>query len=72
MDGGVIYRMTCQLTDLTPLDFFLWGYIKDLLYQMMVQDVGELHCHISAACETVTPVMLQNTGQEVEYHLKIC
>jgi hypothetical protein len=30
--------------DLTPLDFFLWGYIRDLVYQTKVQDVAEL-CH---------------------------
>jgi hypothetical protein len=53
--------------DLTPLDFFLWGYIKDLVYQTKVQDVAELRRRITAACETVTPVMLQ----EVEYHLNI-
>jgi hypothetical protein len=28
---------------LTPVDFFLWGYIKDLVCQMKVQDVDELH-----------------------------
>jgi hypothetical protein len=55
-----------------PLDFFLWGYIKDLVYQTKVQDVAELHHQITAACETVTPVMLQNTWREVEYRLDIC
>jgi hypothetical protein len=29
--------------DLTPLDFFLWGYTKDLVYQKKVQDVAKLH-----------------------------
>jgi hypothetical protein len=58
--------------DLTPLDFFLWGYIKDLVYQTKVQDVAKLHRRITAVCETVTPVMLQNTWQDVEYHLNIC
>jgi hypothetical protein len=28
--------------DLTPLDFFLWGYIKDFVYQKKVQDVAKL------------------------------
>jgi hypothetical protein len=40
--------------DLTLLDFFLWGYIKDLVYQTKVQDVAELRRRITAACETVT------------------
>jgi hypothetical protein len=37
-----------------------------------VQGVAELHCRITAACETVTPAMLQNTWREVEYCLNIC
>jgi hypothetical protein len=64
--------MTCQVTRFDPFRFLCMGYVKDVLYQMMVQDVCELHCHTSAGCETVTPVMLKNTGQEVEYHLEIC
>jgi hypothetical protein len=58
--------------DLTPLDFFIWGYIKDLVYQTKVEDVAELCRRIAAACETITPVMLQNTWREVEYRLDIC
>jgi hypothetical protein len=42
------------------------------VYQTKVQDVDELHCQITVACETVTPVMLQNTWQEVEYHPDSC
>jgi hypothetical protein len=41
--------------------FFSWGYIKNLLYQTKVQDVDELRCQITAACETVKPVVLQNS-----------
>jgi hypothetical protein len=39
---------------------------------MKVQDVAKLCCRRTAACETVTPVMLQNTWKEVKYHLNIC
>jgi hypothetical protein len=46
--------------------------MKDLVYQMKVQDVDELRHQIAAAYKTVTPVMLKNTWQEVEYHLDIC
>jgi hypothetical protein len=58
--------------DLTPLHFFQWGYIKDLVYQTKVQDVVELYRQITAAYETVTPVMLQNTWWKLEYRLDIC
>jgi hypothetical protein len=55
--------------DLTPLDLFLWEYIKYLVCQSKVQDVAELRCLITAVCEAETPVMLQNTWREVEYRL---
>jgi hypothetical protein len=58
-------------SDLTTLDFFIRGYIKDLVYQTKVH-VAELRSRKTAACEIVTPVMLQNTWREVEYRLDIC
>jgi hypothetical protein len=42
------------------------------VYQTKVQDVDELCRRITAACETVTPLMLQNTWPEVEHRLDIC
>jgi hypothetical protein len=59
-------------SNLTPLDFFLWGYIKDLVHQKKVQSVEELRYRITAACKTVTPVMLQNTWREVKYRVDMC
>ena len=28
--------------DITPLDFFLWGYVKDIIYQTKVRDINDL------------------------------
>jgi hypothetical protein len=67
------YRVVSQVTGFDPFRFFLWEYIKNLVYQTKEQDMDELHRRIPAACETVTPVMLQNAWSEVEYyHLDIC
>jgi hypothetical protein len=64
--GGPI-TWPCRSPDFTTVHFFLWGHIKDVVYQMNVQDVDELHHQINAAFETVTPVMLQNTeGTDVQ------
>ena len=32
--------------DLTPLDFFLWGYAKDCVFATPVNDIGELQTRI--------------------------
>jgi hypothetical protein len=44
-----------------PLDFFLWGYVKDIVYKTPVTSVDELKLRIVAAIETVTLQMLENT-----------
>jgi hypothetical protein len=69
---GVLSQSPARSPDLTTSDFFLWGYTKDVVYQTKVQDLDELRCRITAACETVTPVMLQNTWRETECRLDIC
>jgi hypothetical protein len=36
---------------LTPLDFFAWGFIKDVVYSRKVQDLADLRQHIIEAVE---------------------
>jgi hypothetical protein len=57
--------------DITPLDFFLWGYVKDIVSKTPVTSLDELKLRIVAAIETVTPQMLENTWREIEYRLDI-
>jgi hypothetical protein len=54
-----------------PLDFFLWVYVKDIVYKTPVTSLNELKLRIVAAIETVTPQMLENTWREIEYCLDI-
>jgi hypothetical protein len=42
------------------------------VYGRKVQDVADLRQRIIAAVELITPHMLINTWQELEYHLDIC
>jgi hypothetical protein len=58
--------------DLTPLDFFLWGYVKNIVYQVKINDLQHLKARMRDAVATVTPNMLQATRNEVEYRLDIC
>jgi hypothetical protein len=57
--------------DITPLDFFLWGYVKDIVYKTPVTSLDEVKLRIVAAIETVTPQMLEITWKEIEYLLDI-
>ena len=58
--------------DLTPLDFFARGFIKNVVYRRKVRDLADLRQRIIEAVELITPHMLINTWQELEYRLDIC
>jgi hypothetical protein len=47
-------------------DFFLWGYVKDIVYKIPVTSLDGLTLIFVAAIET-----LENTWWEIEYHLDI-
>jgi hypothetical protein len=57
--------------DITTLDFFLWGYVKDRLYATPIRDVAELHRKITDVIRSITSDMLNNTWAEIEYRLDI-
>jgi hypothetical protein len=65
-------RLASRVTKLTPLDFFLLGYVKNIVYQDKINDLQHLKARIRDAVATVTPNMLQATWNEVEYRLDIC
>ena len=58
--------------DLTPLDFFARGFIKDVVYRRKVRDLADLRQRIIEAVEVVTAHVLINTWKELEYRLDIC
>lgn len=58
--------------DLTPLDFFLWGYIKNKVYITQPDTLQILRERINAACREITPDMLQNVRNEFTNRLYYC
>ena len=57
--------------DITPLDFFLWGYVKDRVQRTPVRDVETLQSRVIEVLATVNEEMLENTWHEIEYRLDI-
>lgn len=39
--------------DLNPLDYFVWGYLKSLVYAVPVQNVEELQQRVVNGCEVI-------------------
>jgi hypothetical protein len=50
----------------------LWGYVKNIVNQVKINDLQDLKDHIRDAVATVTQNMLLATWNEVEYGLDIC
>lgn len=58
--------------DITPLDFFVWGYIKDKVFQTAPENIEDIKTRIRNACEAITPEMLQNVMREVSRRARLC
>jgi hypothetical protein len=58
--------------DLTPLDFFLWGYLKSMVYVNKPENLEDLKNNIRDACRAVTPDMLENVRTGWGLRLKHC
>ena len=59
--------------DLTPCDYFLWGYVKDkVLVPPQPVSIPDLKNRITAAVETITPDLLSRVWQELDYRLDVC
>ena len=56
--------------DVTPLDFFFWGYVKDRVYQTPIRDIEELKRKIVEVVATVNRNMLKNTWKELRRRLE--
>ena len=58
--------------DLTPMDFFTWGFIKVKVYQVKTNDLEQLKNRIFATAEQIMPVMLARMFRAKEEHWDMC
>lgn len=58
--------------DLTPLDFFLWGLLKQKVYKTRPQTVPELRVRILQACAEITPEQLRKVTMNVRKRIDKC
>ena len=57
--------------DITPLDLFLWLYVKDKVFSTPVPDITNLKARITDVFATITEDMLENTWREIDYRLDV-
>ena len=59
--------------DLTPCDFFLWGFVKDSVYvPPLPMSLSELRDRITHALQTITADMLHRVWDEFDYRVDVC
>lgn len=58
--------------DLNPLDFFLWGHLKNIVYHTPVESIQDLEARIMRAVNTVTPEMLNNVKRSMVRRARLC
>ncbi|KAJ4444178.1 hypothetical protein ANN_05968 [Periplaneta americana] len=57
---------------LTPPDFFVWGFVKDIVYLQKSRDIDDLRVKITQAFQQITPLTLQRTWAELHHRYELC
>lgn len=65
-------RWPARSPDLTPLDYFLWGYVKEKVYKEETTTVEDMKIRIQNAFETITPEMLNKVKNEFRQRVRLC
>lgn len=69
MGRGGPMRWPARSPDLTPCDFFLWGFLKSKVYATRPRDIADLKQRIVSAFKEVTADMRQKTLHEYRNRL---
>ncbi len=59
-------------SDLTPLDFFLWGHLKTNVYKTPVRDLNDLKTRIANEIKIIKNETLSDVFSEIVKRLNFC
>jgi hypothetical protein len=57
--------------DLNPCDFWLWGYLKNVVYSGSIANLAELKARIAQHIHNVTPKILLYVVEHVVYRFQL-
>ncbi|KAJ4431746.1 hypothetical protein ANN_20350 [Periplaneta americana] len=71
--GGPV-QWPARSPDLNPLDFYLWGHLKQLVYGADIPDQETLHRRVMEACETIRhhPGVFERVRQSIIRRVHAC
>lgn len=58
--------------DLTPLDYFYWGYLKSKVFETKPADIDELRARIIDISNLITPEILHNVQGSIYIRMAHC
>lgn len=65
-------RWPARSPDLNPLDFFLWGYCKTLIYKKLPKDVEELNDKLHNAIWTIEDDIIKKIPINLLRRMRTC
>ncbi|KAJ9592346.1 hypothetical protein L9F63_001115 [Diploptera punctata] len=69
---GSVRMWAPRSPDLTPLDFFAWGFIKAEVYRVKIQSIEHLRQRIFTAVARITPAMLERVFRATVERWGLC
>ncbi|GBN59822.1 hypothetical protein AVEN_224639-1 [Araneus ventricosus] len=69
---GAVMAWPPRSPDITPLHFYLWGYVKQHVYSERINDINHLKQRISDVIPFVIPDVLTRVWEELDYRLDVC
>jgi hypothetical protein len=58
--------------DLSPPDYFLWGYLKAKVYENGPRSLNELRANITAVVNTISADLLHNAVNSLVHRARLC
>ncbi|GBN62108.1 hypothetical protein AVEN_167369-1 [Araneus ventricosus] len=68
---GAVMAWPPRSPDITPLDFYLWGYVKQHVYSERINDINHLKQRITDIIHSVTPDVFTRVWEELDYRLDV-
>lgn len=65
-------RWPARSPDLTPLDFFFWGFLKNKIYLNRNDNIEELRENFEAAMRSVTNIHIRNAINGIRRRCQLC
>lgn len=67
------YTWPARSPDLTPLDFFLWGFLKQKVYSKRpFATIDDLEREIRDSVAAIPPVMFENVAKDLNRRTNLC